>query len=159
MTAQTILEVKVKLNGERHEFASTLLDHTLDEVVSLYILPRDGGLGGVPLQGGTRSLGYFWPARPYNIYHAVDAAGQTLVVYINLSDRTVITAEAITWRDLIVDLVITPDGQCRVLDEDELPPDIDPDLLAEINAARDSLLATYPVVIAELERRTAALLR
>lgn len=158
MTAQTILEVKEKLNGERHEFASDLLSHAPDEAISLYTLPGDGGLGGVPLSSGTRCLGYFWAARPYNIYHAVDAHGRTLVVYINLSDRTIITPEAITWRDLIVDLVITPDGQCRVLDEDELPDDIDPALLAKINAARDDLLATYPTVIAELERRTAALL-
>lgn len=158
MTIQTIIEVKEKLNGERHEFASALLSRMADEVISLYTLPGDGALGGVPLSSGTRCLGYFWTARPYNIYHAVDDHGRTLVVYINLSDRTIITPEAITWRDLIVDLVITPDGQCRVLDEDELPDDIDPALLAEINAARDNLLATYPALITDLERRTATLL-
>lgn len=155
---KTILEVKEKLNGERHEFASALLAEAPDEVVTLYVLPRDGGLGGVPLTGGTRCLGYFWSARAYNVYHAVDAAGQTLVFYINLSDRTVITPEAITWRDLIVDVVVTPDGQCRVLDEDELPPDLDPALAAAIDAARDDLLANRPAILAAVERRTAALL-
>lgn len=156
--AKTILEVKEKLNGERHEFASALLAAAPDEVITLYVLPRDGGLGGVPLTVGTRCLGYFWAARAYNVYHAVDAAGQTLVFYINLSDRTVITPEAITWRDLIVDVVVTPDGQCRVLDEDEVPPDLDPDLAAAIDAARDDLLANHPTILAAVERRTAALL-
>ena len=84
--------------------------------------------------------------------------GRTLVFYINLSDRTVITPEAITWRDLIVDVVVTPDGQCRVLDEDELPPDLDPDLGATIAATRDDLLANHPTILAAVERRTAALL-
>lgn len=155
---KTILEVKEKLNGERHEFASALLSEAPDEVITLYILPGDGGLGGVPLTSGTRCLGYFWATRPYNVYHAVDAAGRTLVFYINLSDRTIITPEAITWRDLIVDVVVTPNGQCRVLDEDELPPDLDPALGATIAAARDDLLVNHPTILAAIERRTAALL-
>lgn len=155
---KTILEVKEKLNGERHEFASALLAEAPGEVITLYVLPGDGGLGGVPLSGGTRCLGYFWATRPYNIYHAVDAGGRTLVFYINLSDRTVITPEAITWRDLIVDVVVTPDGHPRVLDEDELPPDLDPDLAAAIDAARDDLLANHKDILAAVERRTAALL-
>src|SRR5689334_7525097 len=118
MARATIVEVKEKLSGERHEFASDLLALETDEAVSLYTLPRDGRLGDVALVAGTRCLGHFWTTRPYNVYHAVDAAGQTLVFYINLSDRTVITPEMIHWRDLIVDVLITPDGRCRVLDED-----------------------------------------
>ena len=117
-----------------------------------------GGSAGCRWSAGTRCLGYFWPARAYNVYHAVDDAGKTLVFYINLSDRTAITPEAITWRDLIVDLVVTPDGQCRVLDEDELPADLDPALGATIDAARDDLLANHPTILAAIARRTAALL-
>ena len=155
---KTILEVKEKLNGERHEFASALLAEAPGEVITLYVLPRDGGLGSVPLTKGTRCLGHFWADRPYNVYHAIDADGQTIVFYVNLSDRTVITPEAITWRDLIVDVVVTPDGQCSVLDEDELPPDLDPALGATIDAARDDFLANFPTILAAVERRTASLL-
>ena len=155
---RTILEVKDKLNGERHEFASALLAAAPGEVITLYILPRDGGLGGVPLSKGTRCLGHFWAARPYNVYHAIDADGRTIVFYVNLSDRTVITPEAIIWRDLIVDVVVTPDGDCRVLDEDELPPDLDPELGAMIDAARDDFVANHVAILAAVERRTAALL-
>lgn len=158
MIRGTILELKEKLAGERHEFASDLLALAEGEAVSLYTLPRDGQLGGVPLTMGTRCLGYFWATRPYNVYHAVNADGTTLVAYINLSDRTLITPELIHWRDLIVDVVITPDGQCLVLDEDELPPDLDPTLLAAIEAARDELVRDHPVLLAEIEARTAILL-
>lgn len=158
MTEATILEVKEKLSGERHEFASALLALAADEAVSLYTLPRDGQLGGVPLVAGTRCLGHFWADRPYNVYHAVDELGRAILFYINLSDRTVITPEAIHWRDLIVDLLITPDGQCLVLDEDELPPDLDPALLATIEAARDDLVRDHPALVVELEERAAMLL-
>ncbi len=150
--------MKEKLNGERHEFASALLAQAPGEAVSLYTLPRDGQLGGVPLQAGTRCLGYFWSARPYNVYHAVDGDGRTLVFYLNLSDRTAITPATINWRDLIVDLVVTPDGACRVLDEDELPPDLDPTLLTYIEVARDDLLRQHPALLATLAARTATLL-
>jgi hypothetical protein len=158
VTLATILEVKEKLSGERHEFASDLLALGEGEAVSLYTLPRDGQLGGVALTAGTRCLGHFWATRPYNVYHAVDGEGQTLVFYINLSDRTVITPEMIHWRDLIVDVVITPGGECLVLDEDELPPDLDPTLLAEIEAARDDLVRDHPALVVELVERAAILL-
>lgn len=158
MATGTIVEIKEKLNGARHEFASALLSRGEREAVSLYILPADGGLGGVPLRAGTRSLGFFWEDRPYNVYYAIDDAGAPLVCYINLSDRTTITPEAIVWRDLIVDVVITPDGVCRVLDEDELPADLDPALAAHIAATRDDLVADHPALLADLAERTAALL-
>lgn len=158
MIEATILEVKEKLNGERHEFASALLALATDEAVSLYTLPRDGQLGGIPLAAGTRCLGHFWASRPYNVYHAVDDLGRAILFYINLSDRTVITPEMIHWRDLIVDLLITPDGQCLVLDEDELPPDLDPTLRATIDAARDDLILNQHALVAELEGRAAMLL-
>jgi hypothetical protein len=159
MSSGTILEVKQKLNGDRHEFASALLAQGVAEVVSLYIVPGQGGnLGGVPLPTHTRCLGYFWTDRPYNVYHAVDASGQTLVFYVNISDQTTITADAIIWRDLIVDVVITPDGQCAVHDEDELPVDLAPDLYAAICAARDTVVSSHRTLVQELEVRTAALL-
>lgn len=158
MTTATILEIKEKLSGTRHKFASALLHRGAREAVSLYVLPADGGLGGVPLRAGTRCLGFFWEDRPYNVYYAVDDAGALLVCYINLSDRTTITPEAIEWRDLIVDVVITPDSVCRVLDEDELPADLDPTLAASITATTNDLIANHPALLADLAERAATLL-
>jgi len=158
MTTETILEIKEKLSGTRHEFASALLSRGEREVVSLYVLPVDGGLGGVPLRAGTRCLGFFWEDRPYNVYYAVEDAGALLVCYINLSDRTTITREAIVWRDLIVDVVVTPDGVCRVLDEDELPTNLDPALAAQIAATTVDLVEDHPALLADLAGRAAALL-
>jgi hypothetical protein len=152
------MEIKEKLSGARHEFPSALLYRGEREAVSLYILPKEGGLGGVPLREGTRCLGFFWEDRPYNVYYAVDDAGALIVCYINLSDRTTITPETIAWRDLIVDVVITPDGVCRVLDEDELPADLDPALAAQIAATTVDLVEDYPALLEDLAARAGALL-
>lgn len=104
-------------------------------------MPADHQLEDVLLPAGTLSLGYFWEDRPYNAYHWVDDKGQTLALYFNICDNTRIDARQIAWRDLAVDILITPDQRCRVMDEDELPDDIDPELLDRINATRDQLRA------------------
>ncbi|MGN6810210.1 MAG: DUF402 domain-containing protein [Thermomicrobiales bacterium] len=125
----------------------------------LYRLSRAGQVGDLLLPAGTISLGYFWTARPYNIYHWLTPTGQTLGLYANLGDRTRITPEAITWRDLVVDVLLTPDGRCQVLDEDELPPDLNSALRARIARVRDELLRHFPAVRDEIERRSATLVR
>ncbi|MGN6564507.1 MAG: DUF402 domain-containing protein [Thermomicrobiales bacterium] len=125
----------------------------------LYRLSRTGQVGALLLPAGTISLGYFWTARPYNIYHWLTPTGQTLGLYANLGDRTRITPEAITWRDLVVDVLLTPDGRCQVLDEDELPPDLNSALRARIARVRDELLRHFPAVRDEIERRSATLVR
>lgn len=139
MAAETITEIKTTLAGERKQFACELLRRAPGEVVVVYRMPRDVQLEDVLLQKDTLSLGYFWEGRPYNAYHWIDADLDSVALYFNISDRTRISAETVAWRDLAVDVLITPDSRCRVLDEDELPADVDPALRAYIEAARDDL--------------------
>ena len=121
-------------------------------------MPADRRLEDLILPGGSRSLGYFWEDHPYNAYHWVDDKCQTLALYFNICDNTRITAQQVTWRDLTVDILITPDLRCRVLDEDELPDDLDRNLLAHINATRDSLCGAAGRLLLEFERNTRSLL-
>lgn len=102
-------------------------------------MPRDLRLEDILLRKGSVSLGYFWQHRAYNAYHWIDENLDTVALYFNIADATHVTAETIEWRDLAVDVLMTPDGRCRVLDEDELPGDIDAELLAYIERARDEL--------------------
>ncbi len=139
MDRERITEVKLTLAGERKEFDCELLTRSEGEVVVIYRMPREVQLEDVLLREGTLSLGYFWQDRPYNVYHWIDQRQNTVALYFNIADNTRITGQTIEWRDLTVDLLITPDGRCRVLDEDELPADIDPVLLDFINRARDDL--------------------
>ena len=158
MTGATIVEVKETLDGRRHEFACTLLSSAADEVVLLYRLRREGRVADLVLPPDTLSLGFFWAARPYNAYHWLSPEGRMLGLYVNISDRTRITPERVCWRDLVVDLLLTSDGRRRVLDEDELPADLDRALRARIEAARDDVLRGSATLLADIERRTAALL-
>ena len=135
----SITEIKTTLLGERKTFECELLQATASDAVVVYRMPADHQLEDILLPKDTLSLGYFWQDRPYNAYHWIDAQQQTIALYFNVSDNTIISAESIAWRDLMVDVLITPDGRCRVLDEDELPVDVDTELLRYIERTRDQL--------------------
>ena len=135
----TITEIKHTLGGERKTFDCELLQRSPGEAVIVYRMPRDVELEDILLRSGTLSLGYFWEERPYNAYHWIDENLDSVALYFNISDRTRIGEQSIEWRDLAVDILVSPDGRCRVLDEDELPADLDAGLRGYIERARDEL--------------------
>ena len=122
-------------------------------------MPRDVQLEDILLRRNTLSLGYFWEDRPYNAYHWIDARGDSVALYFNISDGTRIGPEEIEWRDLAVDILISPDGRCRVLDEDELPANLDRGLLAYIRAARDDLCRKPLSLLGEYDKLTNSLMQ
>lgn len=152
MKRRYIREIKTTLEGERQVFDCELLRAGDDEAVVVYRMPADRMLEGILLPRGTLSLGYFGEGRAYNAYHWIDDSRNTLALYFNICDRTVISADRISWRDLAVDVLISPDGVCRVLDEDELPEDLEPGLLEYIHAARRQLCAAPLSRLAEYDK-------
>ena len=153
-----ITEIKTTLLGERTTFDCELLQATVNDAVVAYRMPADRQLEDILLRKGTLSLGYFWQDKPYNAYHWIDAQQQTVALYFNVSDRTIISAESIAWRDLMVDVLITPGGRCRVLDEDELPADIDAELRHYIERTRDQLCREPLSRLAEYDKLTRLLI-
>ncbi|MEM7562625.1 MAG: DUF402 domain-containing protein [Pseudomonadota bacterium] len=122
-------------------------------------MPRAIELEDVTIPRDAVSYGYFWQDRPYNAYHWVDKNGQTLALYLNICDNTRIFANQIEWRDLVVDILITPDHRCRVLDEEELPDNLETDLRAHIEITRDWLCAQPQQLLSDIEQRTSGLFR
>jgi predicted RNA-binding protein associated with RNAse of E/G family len=152
-----ITEIKTTLSGARKEFDCELLARDAHEVVVIYRMPAEFQLEDLLLPKDSISLGYFWEDRAYNVYHWVDQQRQTLALYFNICDNTHISSDRVAWRDLTVDILITPDLRCRVLDEDELPDDIDTDLLSYIFATRDALCADPAGLLSSFEARRRAL--
>lgn len=127
-----VLEVKTTLAGQRKEYMCSLCLREPGHAVVLYRLARDAIVAGVDMPAGTVSFGHYWDHRSFNVYHRVRPSGETAAYYFNLADSTVIGEQTIEWRDLAVDVIVTPDGACRVLDEDELPENLDEALRAAI---------------------------
>jgi hypothetical protein len=158
-TLPTIIEVKRTLAGVEKRFECRLLARTPAHLAVLWIAPATMHVHGVDLPAGTVSVGHFWTDRPYNVYHWLRAADRaTIGYYFNLADRTSWTAERLDWRDLTVDVLATPQGRLDVLDEDELPPDLDAEASAHIEAGKLALLGATAAVLAEVEAASRAVL-
>jgi len=153
-----ITEIKTTLDGKQHRFECELLHRRAGEAVVVYRMPRDHLLEDILLREGTLSLGYFWQGKPFNAYHWIDERLDTVALYFNIADSTRIGEHEVAWRDLAVDVLIEPGGRCRVLDEDELPPDLDPRLLVTIHAARDDLCRRPLSLLGEYDKLTRSLM-
>jgi hypothetical protein len=156
----SILEIKRTLDGREKRFDCRLLaiapDHRHAAV--LWIAPEPMHVHGVDLPAGTVSVGHFWTDRHYNVYHWLDRAGQTLGYYFNICDETRITTGTIEWRDLVVDVLAIPGARLDVLDEDELPAELPPGILAHIAAGKGAVLGVPAAVMTEIEEASRAVL-
>jgi hypothetical protein len=153
----SIVELKRTLVGREKRFDCRLIEGDQRHAVLLFIAAAPMHVHGVDLPIGTVTFGYFWTDRLYNVYHWLDAQGGTIGYYFNLSDSTTISDGRLEWRDLTLDVLATPAGRLEVLDEDELPADLDQTLRARIDEAKQAILGDPQQVMAEIERRSRAL--
>jgi hypothetical protein len=152
-----VLEVKHTLGGEEHTYACRAVEWSPERAVLLYTLTREGRVAGLALPAGTLTVAYYWSARPYNVYHWIAPGGTTLAYYFNLSGPARIASDRLEWEDLEVDVLVSPDGRPRVLDEDRVPAGAAA-RLPEITAARDRVLCDYRSVTEGVEAASRALL-
>jgi hypothetical protein len=154
-----ILEIKRTLAGVEKRFDCTRLAGDDRHVVVLWIAPEAMHVHGVDLPKGTISFGHFWSDRFYNVYHWVDPSGRTLGLYFNIADSTVIGQDRLEWRDLIVDVLATPAGTVKVLDEDELPPSVADDKMvaSHLAAGLGAVMRAPDRLIADIEAASRAL--
>jgi hypothetical protein len=147
----SIVEIKRTLTGQRKEFRCRLVEGDADRAVVLFISGSIYQVYGLTLPPGTVTFGHFWRQRDYNVYHWLTPAGTTLAHYFNLAADTTLEDGIIRWTDLALDLLVEPGAPPRLLDEDELPPDLPPPLVARIEVAKDLLLGQHASIGQDLE--------
>jgi hypothetical protein len=153
----TILETKRTLAGGHKTFPCRVLDRAGDALTVLFVSDRVYRVGALELPTGTITFGHFWAERPYNVYHWLTPAGATLAFYFNLADQTAIGPDTLSYRDLTVDLLARPGAAPQILDEDELPADLDPATRQQIARALQIARADLPQQQLLLEARADAL--
>jgi Protein of unknown function (DUF402) len=152
-----VLEIKRTLDGREKRFQCQLIAGDRQQAVLLFVAPAAMHVHGIDLPTGTVTFGHFWTDRFYNVYHWLDGRGGTIGFYFNLSDSTVIGDGRLEWRDLTLDVLATPAGRLDVLDEHELPRDLDPVLRTRIAAGKQAILTDPRQVMADIEERSRAL--
>jgi predicted RNA-binding protein associated with RNAse of E/G family len=145
-----IVEIKRTLGGSVQVFPCVAAEVTPRRAVLLYTVTNARRVATLDLPPGTTTIAYYWVDRPYNLYHWVSPAGETLAWYFNVSGPVRISERPVEWQDLEVDVLVTPDLRYQVLDEDRLPEALGEAQRTAIAAARARILKEYADVVREV---------
>lgn len=66
------------------------------------------------------SVAFYWCDRSYNVYIFRNQNNKVFGLYINIVKDTNINQNFVTFKDLVIDIVVEPNGKYAVLDEEEL---------------------------------------
>jgi len=156
MKGEPITERKTRLDGSVVDYScEALVVEPGRRAVVRYVTEQDRAIEGTDLvlRAGTVTVGHFWTDRPYNVYHWLDR-GRTIALYVNIATDTSIEPGAIAYRDLVVDVLIRPSGAIEILDEDELPPTIEPRYRLAIAKALETCVTEAKRLMTEIERES-----
>jgi hypothetical protein len=145
------VEVKRTLDGREIRFPCELVGRSPEATIVRFIVPAETSVKGLLLPSGTTSYGVFWPDRSYNLYWWVNPLGCTVGYYFNIQDSLRIGPDAVEWRDLIVDILVTPEGDLQVLDREELTDAVPHAVLDNIENTTVALSAGYQRITQEAE--------
>jgi len=140
------IETKLTLSGETKTYRCELLHFGSGFGVLRYVIDREYDVHGVVLAPGDETIALYWEDRPYTLYVWRRQAAQDTVFYFNIADQISLTPQEFIWRDLAVDILVDSSG-VHVLDEHELPADLDADLGRYINEAQAHILVHYEDII------------
>lgn len=120
-----IIERKIRYDGTIAEYYCRRVKIGKEDAVLCYRLENSVSLHDseteLTIPEGSRTVSYYWTDRPYNVYIWTDQNGRYIGSYLNIVGNTRISDRVVSYEDLILDVLVLPDGSYSVLDEDELP--------------------------------------
>lgn len=120
-----IIERKIRYDSTLAEYTCEVVKLTKKYAVLTYEMAETVMVGtteaDMKIPAGSRTYAYYWTDRPYNIYIWRARSGEFLGAYFNIVKNTRITDQVVSFEDLIVDLLVRPDGCSFILDKEELP--------------------------------------
>ncbi len=85
----------------------------------IWMAPKPFAVGAFRMVYGDIFMEHFFASEWFNIFQVHDPGGRLKGWYCNITLPPDITEETVTWRDLALDLLVLPDGEQMVLDEEE----------------------------------------
>ena len=119
---QTITILKLNLHNEvTWQYAGIICRKTKNEIViEAYFNREDMSMPGMPLLRGDRFVETYYTDRWYNIFEIHERKNDALRGwYCNISYPARLAGSVLSYVDLALDLIVTPNGQQIVIDEDE----------------------------------------
>lgn len=123
--AGTITITKLNWRGERvYAWHGDVVSRTDDEVLLRAVWRGPGVVQvapGLSFEPGDVFYEYYYLARPYGLWRVLAPDERTLKCwYCNVSTPAVIEGAALSFRDLLLDVLLLPGEAPRVLDRDDL---------------------------------------
>ncbi|TPV42442.1 DUF402 domain-containing protein [Bacillus dicomae] len=120
-----IIERKIRYDSTTVEHTCLLLEKQLRSIVLFHEVQYSFTMNAkdtkLTIPKGSYTIAYYWKDRSYNLYVWRDKEGRYLGSYFNIVKNTRITDELVSFEDLIIDIMVLPNGEYFILDEDELP--------------------------------------
>ena len=107
---------------------------------------------------GSYTIASYWSNKPYNFYYWIDAEGNYVGSYFNIVRNTIITDEIVSFEDLIIDILMLPNGDHYILDEEELPEPLDQFEEGFVKDVLNSLLGEVDALIENVKNESGVVL-
>ncbi|MDM5296837.1 DUF402 domain-containing protein [Bacillus pumilus] len=125
---EEVIERKIRYDGRIVEHTCQLLALQEQQLVLFHKIEdtftMTAGHGTLTIPKGSYTIAYYWTDRPYNLYFWRDVQGNYLGSYFNIVRNTWFRDQMVIFEDVIIDLLVLPNGDFFILDEDELPEDL-----------------------------------
>ncbi len=116
-----LIERKVALDGGIKEFPLERWLVSPELIVGRWVADHDPlAMARYPGASGFTSWGVWWPHLPYGAYRLHRPDGSLRVYRLDAIDRVICDGESVEFHDLLLDVIILPDGEVRIEDEDEV---------------------------------------
>lgn len=116
-----LIERKIRHDGSIVEVKGTLSSYTDERLDMLHYIDTPFTVEGVTITQGHYTKASYWFKRPYNVYRWFDAQHNFIAAYFNIVGTTTYQANILSFEDKIIDVLVLPNGQKLILDENELP--------------------------------------
>jgi hypothetical protein len=144
-------ELKHTLSGKAQTYLCEQLTYEPGFGVLRYVIDREYDVSGHRLAPGDVTIALYWEDRPYTLY-VWDLGERGRLFYFNIADSIKLRSGEFSWRDLTIDVLIDGRGGVSVLDEEDLPADLAPELKEYIRNAVDLVVRNKQEIIKETER-------
>ena len=144
------IEKKLLLSGETKTYSCELVRLDKSFGILRYVIDRVYTVAGIRLAPGDVTYAFYWTDRPYTLYTWNPDANGTIVYYFNIADAIALSRNEFSWRDLVLDILIDGSGEKHILDENEIPPALEPGLREYIEESKMTVLASGDAIINEI---------
>lgn len=117
---QKILEIKRHKNKPEQRFLCDLALREEGYLVILYRAENAGRIADIDIAPGSTTIAHYRQGCGYVLWRMFAADGTLIGSLFHICAGTAIQEASVSYDDLILDIWITPQGEARVLDEDEL---------------------------------------